>query len=298
MLYEGSDRNIHILGDGEELKHYKYIKKIKQGSGWRYFYTPEELKAYYEGSKSAYNVGNAIQNTRGDIKTNKKINSLERKKNATQEDNAWRAYQESKLRGTSDKKAYRAAAKSIIKDEAKFQLEKKKLQTKNDLDKKKRAANSEAKAVTGTAKLAAKGAKDAADSVPRLEKHGNKYYIADKKTQNKIERSGAGGNVIDRTSKKSLGNGWNEYKMSTKYKNRFGAAEYKDRAKRNSGGALKKAGELAKSNAYKGAEKGITPKYEKYEAKNVANKKISEIKNKAAKGRSAVEKKLKKNKKK
>lgn len=42
VYYQGSDGHIKSLGDNE-LQHFKYIKKI----GNRYFYTPEELKAYY-----------------------------------------------------------------------------------------------------------------------------------------------------------------------------------------------------------------------------------------------------------
>lgn len=42
VYYQGSDGCIKTLGD-TELAHFKYIKKI----GNRYFYTPDELKAYY-----------------------------------------------------------------------------------------------------------------------------------------------------------------------------------------------------------------------------------------------------------
>lgn len=44
MIYIGVDGHVH----SDELKHWKYIKKIKSGSGWRYFYTPEEIRAYYK----------------------------------------------------------------------------------------------------------------------------------------------------------------------------------------------------------------------------------------------------------
>lgn len=289
MLYEGSDGNVHVLGDGEELKHYKYIKKIKTGSGWRYFYTPEELKAYYEGSKAANKAVNNILDKRDDYNTVRNIRRLENKKNQKQEQQAWKAYQEVGARGGTEKEAMRKAVKDVAKTELRYQVDKKKLEVKNDLTKKKRAASGDIKAATDTAKLAGKGVKNAADSVPRLEKHGNKYYIADKKTQKKIERSGAGGNVLRKKGKAT-----GVYTLSDKTRNKAWSNEYKRRAKENQGSAFKKANELAKSSAYKGAAKGITPKYEKYEAKNVVNKKMSEIKNKASKGRSAVEKKLKK----
>lgn len=47
--------SIYIGQDGrvrdDSLMHWKYIKKIKSGSGWRYFYTPEEVRAFYKESK-------------------------------------------------------------------------------------------------------------------------------------------------------------------------------------------------------------------------------------------------------
>lgn len=50
VYYQGSDGHIKSLGDNE-LQHFKYIKKI----GNRYFYTPEELRAYYAEAKNASN---------------------------------------------------------------------------------------------------------------------------------------------------------------------------------------------------------------------------------------------------
>lgn len=50
IQYYADDGSIKNLGDNE-LQHWKYIKKIKTGSGWRYFYTPEEVQAYYEEQK-------------------------------------------------------------------------------------------------------------------------------------------------------------------------------------------------------------------------------------------------------
>lgn len=50
VYYQGSDGHIKSLGDNE-LQHFKYIKKI----GNRYFYTPEELRAYYAESKDKAN---------------------------------------------------------------------------------------------------------------------------------------------------------------------------------------------------------------------------------------------------
>lgn len=50
IYYHGSDGHIKQLGD-QELQHWKYIKKI----GNRYFYTPEELRAYYAEAKTSAN---------------------------------------------------------------------------------------------------------------------------------------------------------------------------------------------------------------------------------------------------
>lgn len=49
--YRGSDGRMHFLGDDNSLKHYKYIKKIMTGSGPRYFYSQDELRAFYEEAK-------------------------------------------------------------------------------------------------------------------------------------------------------------------------------------------------------------------------------------------------------
>lgn len=43
MIYIGIDGNVH----SDELKHWKYVKKIKTGDGYRYFYNQEEIDAYY-----------------------------------------------------------------------------------------------------------------------------------------------------------------------------------------------------------------------------------------------------------
>lgn len=44
MIYIGIDGNVH----SDELKHWKYVKKIKTGSGYRYFYSQAEIDAYYK----------------------------------------------------------------------------------------------------------------------------------------------------------------------------------------------------------------------------------------------------------
>lgn len=45
IYYQASDGHIKTLGDNE-LQHWKYIKKIPAGSGYRYFYSMDEWRAY------------------------------------------------------------------------------------------------------------------------------------------------------------------------------------------------------------------------------------------------------------
>lgn len=54
IYYNGSDGQVHCLGDDEYLKHYKYIKKIKSGNGWRYIYSQDQLKAYEKEAKDTW----------------------------------------------------------------------------------------------------------------------------------------------------------------------------------------------------------------------------------------------------
>lgn len=50
IYYRDSRGKIRTLGD-DELMHWKYIKKIKVGSGFRYFYDQDELRAFYDKGK-------------------------------------------------------------------------------------------------------------------------------------------------------------------------------------------------------------------------------------------------------
>lgn len=61
MIYEGIDRWNY---DYNSLGHFKYIKKI----GNRYFYTPEELRAYYNADKKAANLSRIQANARVDAR--------------------------------------------------------------------------------------------------------------------------------------------------------------------------------------------------------------------------------------
>ena len=51
IQYRGDDGRTHSLGDNNSLQHWKYIKKIPVGKGFRYFYSQDELRAYYNDAK-------------------------------------------------------------------------------------------------------------------------------------------------------------------------------------------------------------------------------------------------------
>lgn len=51
IQYVGEDNRIHSLGDSNALQHWKYVKKIQTSSGPRYFYSMDELRAYYNDAK-------------------------------------------------------------------------------------------------------------------------------------------------------------------------------------------------------------------------------------------------------
>lgn len=67
MYYEAVDR---WNNDGPYLEHgYKYLKKIQIGNHVRYFYTPEQLRAYYNADKKAAQVSRDIANAKIDART-------------------------------------------------------------------------------------------------------------------------------------------------------------------------------------------------------------------------------------
>ena len=75
MLYEDENGRTKVLGD-DELMHWKYIKKIREGKAFRYFYTPEEIRAYEEAKRSANNLEVPAEiwgHRQGKMKETKKI---------------------------------------------------------------------------------------------------------------------------------------------------------------------------------------------------------------------------------
>lgn len=171
MLYQGSDGRVHVLGDGEELKHWKYIKKIKTGNGWRYFYTPEEVQAYYEEQKKSAN-----KNYKKDLKKMESehkmlmkptpFNSkLENKRNQAIENHR---YAHEKTKAKIEKtvkpiaKTAKAAKEGKIPKKAKLVDDKKK---KDRINKGKSAVEKKLNKAKKTVKNEAKGVKRASDAI-------------------------------------------------------------------------------------------------------------------------------------
>lgn len=220
MLYQGSDGQVHVLGDGEELKHWKYIKKIKSGNGWRYFYSQDEINAYM-------------------------------------------------------------------------------------------------KEVQG----AAKGVKKKIDSIPRLQEHDNgKYYIANKKQQKNIQKNieysrklnrrsaryndAAKRDMMDMNARKRIvnANKINGIPSTRTVRDEKGSVLYTRKdptAKDVANKAMSYSINKAKSEAARSAADSVYNRNSKYEAKNVAKRKLSEVKNKTkkiTKGKNKIEDKIKRKK--
>ena len=53
IQYYADDGTVKNLGDNE-LQHWKYIKKIKTGSGWRYFYSQDEIDAFKKEARDTW----------------------------------------------------------------------------------------------------------------------------------------------------------------------------------------------------------------------------------------------------
>lgn len=122
IFYQGSDGNINVLGD-DELMHFKYIKKVKTGSGYRYLYTPAEVAAYNReigANINAINPSNVNKNTlKEKYKNLKSVSQKEVKKNQNKV-NKGKSIAEKKLKKAKKTIKSEAAgakrAKSIVKD--------------------------------------------------------------------------------------------------------------------------------------------------------------------------------------
>lgn len=67
MIYKAEDL---WNRDAPYLEHgFKYLKKINIGGHTRYFYTPEELRAYYNADKKAANIARDVANAKIDART-------------------------------------------------------------------------------------------------------------------------------------------------------------------------------------------------------------------------------------
>ena len=67
IIYKGEDQHIRYLGD-KELYHWKYVKKIPEGKGFRYFYSWDEYRAFLADpaadlQKTGRKAANQLQST-------------------------------------------------------------------------------------------------------------------------------------------------------------------------------------------------------------------------------------------
>ena len=121
-VYRGSEPHDHI-GMGEEfVQHWKYVKKIKQGKSYRYFYTMDEWKAFNSGESSKK------QTLGSKISTNKVAGLFNKSKNNPINDIKDRAR---KGKDWFDKKLHRKDDKEKKQQKPK---EKKKLKTVPGID--------------------------------------------------------------------------------------------------------------------------------------------------------------------
>ena len=66
IVYRGDDGHVQSLGETSELRHWKYVKKLPVGKGFRYFYSWDEYRAYLadptaELQKTGQNAANQLQ---------------------------------------------------------------------------------------------------------------------------------------------------------------------------------------------------------------------------------------------
>lgn len=72
MIYKAEDL---WNRDAPYLEHgFKYLKKINIGGHTRYFYTPEQLRAYYNADKKLANASRNVANT--EIEVNRRLSNV------------------------------------------------------------------------------------------------------------------------------------------------------------------------------------------------------------------------------
>ena len=81
IFYQGDDGHIHSLGQTSDLRHWKYIKKIPVGKGFRYFYSWDEYRAYLadptaELQKTGQKAANQLQSA--GRQAGQQINNIQR----------------------------------------------------------------------------------------------------------------------------------------------------------------------------------------------------------------------------
>lgn len=195
MNYIGIDGNVH----SDELKHWKYIKKIKSGSGWRYFYTPEEIRAYYKEEQGKANA----QYEAKEFYSNKK-QSEGLRENANAANSQMRKIGEESSRalrrwgeGRVDLRAVRKEEKRVINIANK---EREKINRTRKIENASHTVEREAKPVINTAKAVAskpiseatkpakQNIKDVKDYYKWQEQKANKQYKKEQKEINEITK--------------------------------------------------------------------------------------------------------------
>lgn len=217
MLYQGSDGRVHVLGDGEELKHYKYIKKIRSGSGWRYFYTPEEIRAYYETEKNAANKTAIRENRKAQrIADRRSDAAMEKFENTTNRD--VNRLKRKLKRGDITEQDIKDVAKKTGKGAAEYGKIAAKEQTKASVTIKKNNFKKHVAPILNTSKGVLKGS---APHIAKLEKGKSKteknYSVTTRTIKEKINGKTVTNNRSTLTSK--------ENKLKKKYQSKNRAKE-------------------------------------------------------------------------
>lgn len=114
IVYRGDDGRTVSLGKTNELRHWKYIKKIPEGKGFRYFYSWDEYRAYLAdpaaelqkaGQKASDQLQSAGRRAGQEIKTAKKSTQKYIAKGRKSVENAIKSADRSKMTVSGVRKA-------------------------------------------------------------------------------------------------------------------------------------------------------------------------------------------------
>lgn len=216
MNYIGIDGNIH----SDELKHWKYIKKIKSGSGWRYFYTPEEVRAFYKESKQ--------ENAQTHQKNLKNISdsynrSMDQAKNRTMtfdyKNNKWRNLNKKEIENHRKNYAEPERRKALRKETARN-----KIGTVSNLSKKlTKEPRKDIKKIQKNIQIETEGTKRAAKNI--INSKGDSYATPDHTLVKKQTIYSKNANTYKTKTTKSSDWGLGPNRVSYSKSNKTGSAE-------------------------------------------------------------------------